>query len=172
MKKAIGGCLRLEDRMDKLSHIDEKGQAFMVDVSGKEKTKRQAIAKGEIQMNPKIIADIVAGKIPKGDVLAVGRIAGIMGAKKTAELIPMCHPLLVTSTKVDLVVDEVGHLIEATASVETTGVTGVEMEALTAVSLALLSIYDMTKALDKSMVIQNVRLVKKTGGKSGTFERS
>lgn len=154
-----------------LSHLDEGGQARMVDVSGKSKTKRTARAQGEISMSPHIIEAILAGDVPKGDVLAVGRIAGIMGAKKTPDLIPMCHPLMLTSTQVDAVVKPETSSVQVTAQVSTTGVTGVEMEALTAVSLALLSIYDMIKALDKSMVIGQVRLLEKKGGKSGTYRR-
>ncbi len=156
----------------KLSHLDAEGRAYMVDVGGKPATEREAIAKGEIYLSLDLLERIEAGEIPKGDVLSVGRIAGIMGAKKTSELIPMCHPMLITNAKVKLDIHKDRGLIEATATVKTQGVTGVEMEALTAVSVALLSIYDMCKAMDKSMVMGQIRLMKKTGGKSGTYERS
>ena len=155
----------------KLSHLDSDGNAYMVDVGGKKETERVATAKGAIYMNEEIIDRILSADIPKGDVLSVGRIAGIMGAKKTWELIPMCHPMLITSAKVELSVNEEKKCIEATGTVKTKGVTGVEMEALTAVSVALLAIYDMCKAIDKSMLIGDIRLLKKTGGKSGTYER-
>jgi cyclic pyranopterin phosphate synthase len=154
-----------------LSHLDQEGNAYMVDVGGKAETERVATAKGEIYMNEEIISRILSADIPKGDVLSVGRIAGIMGAKKTSELIPMCHPMLITSAKVDLNINAEKNCIEATGTVKTKGVTGVEMEALTAVSVALLAIYDMCKAIDKSMEIGRIRLMKKTGGKSGTYER-
>ncbi|QRN84682.1 cyclic pyranopterin monophosphate synthase MoaC [Clostridia bacterium] len=154
-----------------LSHLDQDGKAYMVDVGGKAETERAATAKGEIYMNEEIISRILSADIPKGDVLSVGRIAGIMGAKKTSELIPMCHPMLITSAKVELEVVEEKGCIEARATVKTKGVTGVEMEALTAVSISLLAIYDMCKAIDKSMEIGRIRLMKKTGGKSGTYER-
>lgn len=150
-----------------LTHLDEKGRAHMVDVSAKPDTERVAVARGEIVMQPETLALIQQGGLPKGDVLAVARVAGIMAAKRTHELIPMCHPLLLTQVAVDFVPDESRHLIEITSTVKTTGKTGVEMEALTAVSVAALTIYDMAKAVDRGMRIQSVRLVEKHGGKSG-----
>lgn len=158
--------------MHKLSHINQDGEARMVDVSGKKTSQRRAVARGEIHMQKEVLQAIIDQTIPKGDVLSVGRIAGIMAAKKTSELIPMCHLLLLDSTTLDLQIDEKKSCVQATARVSATGVTGVEMEALTAVSMALLAIYDMIKAVDKSMVIKNVRLLEKHGGKSGTYLRS
>jgi cyclic pyranopterin phosphate synthase len=139
----------------------------MVDVSGKLETERRAIATGRISMSHEAATAIGAGDVPKGDVLAAARIAGIMAAKRTGELIPLCHPLPITSAAIDLNVEEGG--VTATATITTTGRTGVEMEAMTAVSVALLTIYDMAKAIDKSMVIGAVRLLSKTGGKSGDW---
>ena len=150
-----------------LSHLDETGAARMVEVGAKSETARSATAKGHIAMADAARAAILAGDVPKGDVLAAARIAGIMAAKKTAELIPLCHPLALTSVTLDFAPTADG--IEATARVALTGRTGVEMEALTAVSVALLTIYDMAKALDKAMVIGAIRLVEKTGGKSGEW---
>lgn len=155
----------------KLSHLDESGKAYMVNVGGKEATERVAVASGRIYMNGEILTRLEEGTIPKGDVLAVGRIAGIMAAKETSRLIPMCHPLYINGASVELEILREAGCVEATATVETSGRTGVEMEALTAVSVALLAIYDMCKALDKSMVMGDIRLLKKTGGKSGTYER-
>ena len=155
----------------KLSHLDEKGNAHMVDVGAKEETSREAVASGRILMKPEVIERLISGDIPKGDVLAVSRVAGIMGAKQTASLIPMCHPLFIHSCRVDFDIRQSEAAVIATATVGTSGKTGVEMEALTAVSVALLAVYDMCKALDKSMVIEDIRLLKKTGGKSGTYER-
>ena len=151
----------------KLSHVDERGRARMVDVGSKPDTERIAVAKGEIIMRPETLALIQEGGIPKGDVLAVAQVAGVMAAKRVAELIPMCHPLLLTHVQVDFAPDEERSLIEIAATVKTTGKTGVEMEALTAVSVAALTIYDMCKAVDRAMRITNVRLVRKSGGKSG-----
>jgi len=151
----------------KLSHVDERGRARMVDVGSKPDTERIAVAKGEITMRPETLALIQEGGIPKGDVLAVAQVAGVMAAKRVAELIPMCHPLLLTHVQVDFAPDEERSLIEIAATVKTTGKTGVEMEALTAVSVAALTIYDMCKAVDRAMRITNVRLVRKSGGKSG-----
>ena len=151
----------------RLSHIDESGRARMVDVGGKPDTERVAVAKGEIAMRPETLALIQEGGIPKGDVLAVAQVAGIMAAKRTHELIPMCHPLLLTHVAVEFAPNEPESCIEITATVRTTGKTGVEMEALTAVVVAALTIYDMCKAVDRAMRIQNVRLVRKRGGKSG-----
>jgi len=152
---------------DKLTHIDESGAARMVDISAKPATYREASATGRIDMSAEAIAAIRAGTVKKGDVLAVARIAGIMAAKKTAELIPLCHPLPISGVTVDLVPDEKG--VIATATVSTTHGTGVEMEAITAVSVALLTIYDMAKALDRAMVIGAVRLLTKSGGRSGDW---
>jgi len=151
----------------KLSHVDEQGRVRMVDVGSKPDTERVAVAKGEIIMRPETLALIQEGGIPKGDVLAVAQVAGVMAAKRVAELIPMCHPLLLTHVQVDFAPDEERSLIEIAATVKTTGKTGVEMEALTAVSVAALTIYDMCKAVDRAMRITNVRLVRKSGGKSG-----
>ena len=153
--------------MADLTHLDEAGKARMVDVGGKAETARVAIASGRIRMNPAALAAIRDGAAPKGDVLAAARIAGIMAAKKTAELIPLCHPLALDAVTVDFTVEDDG--LRATATASLTGRTGVEMEALTAVSVALLTIYDMAKAIDKGMVIESVRLIEKRGGKSGLW---
>jgi cyclic pyranopterin phosphate synthase len=139
----------------------------MVDVGGKPDTRRVAVAKGEITMRPETLALIQDGGIPKGDVLAVAQVAGIMAAKRTHTLIPLCHPLLLTHVTVELAPHEADNLIEITAMVKTTGKTGVEMESLTAVAVAALAIYDMCKAVDRAMHITNIRLVRKSGGKSG-----
>lgn len=153
--------------MADLTHLDETGAARMVDVSAKSDTQRRAVAEGRITMSADAAAAIRNGAVPKGDVLAVARVAGIMAAKRTGDLIPLCHPLPITSVTVDLVPDDSG--VTATAIVATIGKTGVEMEAMTAVSVALLTIYDMAKAIDKAMVIGGVRLLEKTGGKSGDW---
>lgn len=158
--------------MDKLSHFDSKGDAHMVDVSDKDVTSRVAVAEGFIRMTPETLAMITDGSAKKGDVLGVARLAGIMGAKKTSELIPLCHPLPITKVAVDLTPDTDLPGVRVTATVKTTGQTGVEMEALTAVSTACLTVYDMVKAVEKSMVIGEVRLVLKDGGKSGLYEAS
>lgn len=150
-----------------LTHLDEDGSARMVDISGKAVTTREAVATGRIDMSREAAAAIAAGTMKKGDVLAVARIAGIMAAKRTADLIPLCHPLPLSSVAVDLVPDEEGVTVNVTA--RTTGRTGVEMEALTGASAALLTIYDMAKAMDKAMIIRNIRLLSKTGGKSGDW---
>lgn len=150
-----------------LTHLDESGAARMVDIAGKPVTAREAVATGRITMVPEAAQAIRAGAVAKGDVLAAARLAGIMAAKKTAELIPLCHPLPLTRVTIDLAPDETGVTVTATAATE--GKTGVEMEALTAVSVALLTLYDMAKALDKRMEIGAIRLVSKTGGKSGDF---
>jgi cyclic pyranopterin phosphate synthase len=155
-----------------LSHLDEQGRARMVDVGDKADTDRIAIARGQVTMQPQTLALIRAGGIEKGDVLAVARVAGIMGAKRTSDLIPMCHPLMLTNVKLELELPAEGDtsdpaVINITATVKTHGKTGVEMEALTAVTVAALTIYDMAKAVDRAMHIQNVRLVRKSGGKSG-----
>jgi len=150
-----------------LTHLDEEGRARMVGVGGKPDTERVAVAKGEITMLPKTLALIQEGGIPKGDVLAVAQVAGILAAKQTHQLIPLCHPLLLTHVAVEFAPNETKNLIEITATVKTTGKTGVEMEALTAVAVAALTVYDMCKAVDRAMRITNIRLVRKSGGKSG-----
>lgn len=152
-----------------LTHLDETGAAHMVDVGGKADTKRVAVAEGHVKMLPATLKAVREGNAPKGDVLGTARIAGIQAAKRTAELIPLCHPLALTKIAVDLVPDEALPGIRITAQVELTGKTGVEMEALTAVSVAALTIYDMAKALEKSMEIGAIRLTSKTGGKSGDW---
>jgi len=156
--------------MSGLSHFDAAGQAHMVDVSGKTVTTRVAIAEGTVLMSPGTLALVQAGTAKKGDVLGIARLAGIMGAKKTAELIPLCHPLPMTKVALDLVTDPDLPGVRITATVKTAGQTGVEMEALTAVSTAALTIYDMLKAAEKGMRIDGIRLLSKTGGKSGTWE--
>ena len=156
---------------DKLTHVNAKGEAHMVDVGGKHETDRIAIAHGSIKMARETLEAIENGNAPKGDVLATARIAGIMGAKKTSELIPLCHPLMLTKIAVDITADHDLPGYQITATVGLNGKTGVEMEALTAVSITCLTIYDMAKALDKSMVISNICLLEKRGGKSGTWKR-
>jgi cyclic pyranopterin phosphate synthase len=153
-----------------LTHLDEAGAARMVDVSGKTATAREAVAAGRIRMSAEALAAIRAGSLAKGDALAVARVAGIMAAKRTSELIPLCHPLPIARVSVEFTFEE--GAIAATATVATEGKTGVEMEALTAVSVALLTLYDMGKAIDKAMAIEDVRLVSKTGGKSGDWSLS
>jgi cyclic pyranopterin phosphate synthase len=153
--------------MSDLTHLDEGGAARMVDVGAKAETQREAVASGRITMSAEAAAAIRDGLVKKGDVLSVARIAGIMAAKKTSDLIPLCHPLALTKITLDLVPDATG--VTATATVALTGRTGVEMEALTAVSVALLTVYDMAKAIDKMMRIEDIRLVSKTGGKSGNW---
>ena len=155
--------------LESLTHINEEGYAKMVDVSEKEETIREAIAKGSIYMNRNTIMAIVEGKIKKGDVLSVAQIGGIMGAKSTSDIIPMCHNINIYGADLDFHVDENNSKIDIIATVRTVGVTGVEMEALTSVSIAALTIYDMCKAIDKEMVISDIHLVKKTGGRSGDF---
>ena len=153
--------------MNQLTHLDEHGKARMVDVGGKAATARQAVATGAIRMSAAALAAIRQGAVPKGDVLAAARIAGIMAAKKTADLIPLCHPLALDTVTVDFAIED--DAVRATATAALTGKTGVEMEALTACTVALLTIYDMAKAIDKGMVIEGVRLLAKTGGKSGEW---
>ena len=153
--------------MSRLTHLDEDGSARMVDVSAKAVTVREGIATGHIAMSEDAVAAIAQGLVKKGDVLAVARVAGIMAAKRTSDLIPLCHPLALTSVTIDFDLEPAGVTVTATA--KTAGQTGVEMEALTAASVALLTIYDMAKALDKGMVIGNVRLLAKSGGKSGDW---
>lgn len=155
--------------MTKLTHIDEKGSARMVDVSTKDATTRTAMAEAIVRMKPETLALVLGGAAPKGDVLAAARIAGIMAAKKTSELIPLCHPLPIAGVTVVCEPDEADALIRVLASVKVTGQTGVEMEALTAASIAALTIYDMLKAVERGIVIESVRLVSKEGGKSGTY---
>lgn len=155
--------------MSGLNHFDEKGNAVMVDVSEKNETKRVAQAKGIIKVSEEIMNLIKTGNIKKGDVLGVSRVAGIMASKQTSNLIPMCHPLMINGANIDFELDEENNKVIIYSSVKTTGKTGVEMEALTAVSVAALTIYDMCKAVDKRMVIENIHLVSKTGGKSGEF---
>ncbi|WP_237217101.1 cyclic pyranopterin monophosphate synthase MoaC [Falsiroseomonas oryziterrae] len=155
--------------MNKLTHFDEAGRAAMVDVSGKAETSRTAVARGRIVMAPETLALIQAGQVGKGDVLGVARLAGIMAAKRTSDLIPLCHPLMISKVAVDLVAAP-PDAVEIEATVKVTGQTGVEMEALTAVTVAALTVYDMCKAADRGMRIEAVRLVHKSGGKSGTYD--
>ena len=156
--------------MDKLSHFDARGDAHMVDVSDKPETARTAIAQGVISMSAQTLAIIVKGSAKKGDVLGVARLAGIMAAKKTADLIPLCHPLPLTKVALELTPDADLPGVRVVATVRTTGRTGVEMEALTAVSVACLTLYDMVKAAQKSMRISDIHLIMKDGGKSGRYE--
>ena len=158
--------------MTKLSHLDDQGRARMVDVSEKEVTSRIAVARGSIHMRPETLELILEGKVEKGDVFSVARVAGIMAAKKTAELIPMCHPLNITSVEIELNSERNPARVEIEAVVRVNGKTGVEMEAMTAVSVAGLTIYDMCKGVDREMVVGEIRLIKKSGGKSGTFIRN
>ena len=155
--------------MNKLSHLDAQGNAHMVDVSAKDVTRRSATAKARVEMLPETLALILDGKARKGDVIATARIAGIMAAKKTHELIPLCHPLLISKVAVEFAPDEASSSIEVTATVKVEGKTGVEMEALTACSIACLTLYDMCKAVDRGMRITDLRLAEKSGGKSGHF---
>jgi cyclic pyranopterin phosphate synthase len=155
-----------------LTHLDRSGKATMVDVSTKPATEREAVARGSISMKPATIRLIQDRAIPKGDVMAAARIAGIMATKKTANLIPLCHPLAITSVTVDISVDEKKRRMDIVAKVKTVGQTGVEMEALTAVSVAALTIYDMCKAVDREMSISDIVLMEKRGGRSGEFRRS
>lgn len=160
--------IKVEDSMS--THIDAQGNVMMVDVSAKDSTERTAIAEGYIAMSAASLEAVRARAFAKGDVLTVAQLAGIMGAKRTSDLIPLCHPLPLSNSKVEMDVEEKG--IRATCTVKTRGRTGVEMEALTGVSIALLTIYDMCKSLDKGMEISGIRLLKKTGGKSGEYIRS
>lgn len=155
-----------------LTHFDEKGNAVMVDVSDKGITSRMAIATGRIKVNEAVFKAITEGTVKKGDVLGVARVAGIMAAKKTWEFIPMCHPLMLTKCSIDFLLDENKLEVEAHCLVKVNGQTGVEMEALTGVQVALLTIYDMCKAIDKGMVIKEVKLLEKQGGKSGHYKRN
>jgi cyclic pyranopterin phosphate synthase len=158
--------------MAQLSHLDEQGRARMVDVSEKDVTNRVAVARGTIRMRPSTLSLILRGKVEKGDVFSVARVAGIMAAKKTSELIPMCHPLSITSVKIELTPRKNPARVDIEAAVRVNGKTGVEMEAMTAVAAAGLTIYDMCKAVDREMTIGEIRLVEKSGGKSGTFRRN
>ena len=155
----------------KLTHFDESGKARMVDVTVKADTDRTAVAEGRIVMKAETLELVQQGALGKGDVLGVAQVAGIMGAKKTWDLIPMCHPLLLTGVKLDLLIAEATNSVDIVATVKTTGKTGVEMEALTAVSVAALTVYDMCKAVDKDMTIEYIRLTAKSGGKSGNYVR-
>ncbi len=154
------------------THFDAKGNAAMVDVTDKEETERIAVAKGSVLMRPETLAKIQAGDVKKGDVLSVARLAGIQAAKRTADLIPLCHPLPLTSIELELDLDPSRHAIDITATCKLKARTGVEMEALTAVSVAALTIYDMCKALDRAIKLTDIRLVHKSGGKSGIYESS
>ncbi|MHB1132130.1 MAG: cyclic pyranopterin monophosphate synthase MoaC [Chloroflexota bacterium] len=154
-----------------LTHFDEAGRARMVDVSEKADTAREALARGRVRMRPETLSLIKENRVAKGDVLAVAQVAGIMAAKRTWELVPMCHPLLLTGVGLVLTLDEAESTVEIAATVKTAGKTGVEMEALTAVSVAALTVYDMCKAVDRAMTIEDVRLARKSGGKSGEFLR-
>lgn len=155
--------------IEKLTHFDAKGQAIMVDVTHKEETSRTAVAKGRIRVSPETLQAITEGTAKKGDVLGVARVAGIMAVKRTSDLIPMCHPLMLGKCSVDFRLDREQCEVEAICTASLKGQTGVEMEALTGVSVALLTIYDMCKAIDKRMEITGIHLAKKTGGKSGLF---
>jgi len=157
--------------MSKLTHFNQAGEAHMVDIAAKAETARRAVAAGRIVMQGQTLELIQQGKHKKGDVLGVARIAGIMATKRTADLVPMCHPLALTHVSVEFETDEAGAAIECTVTAETTGKTGVEMEALTGVQVTLLTIYDMCKAVDRGMVISDVRLLEKSGGKSGHWQR-
>ena len=154
-----------------LTHFDAAGRAHMVNVTDKQDTERVAVAAGRVVMAAETLSRIEAGLIGKGDVLAVAQVAGIMAAKKTWEIIPMCHPLLLTGVSISFAIDAKASAIDIQAEVKTTGKTGVEMEALTAVSAAALTIYDMCKAIDRGMCVENIRLLRKSGGRSGVFER-
>lgn len=156
--------------MDELTHIDASGRPRMVDVSHKPDTQREAVARGMVRMKASTLALIKGGVTAKGEVLAVAQLAGIMAAKETPRLIPLCHPVLIGDIKIEFGLDEEGSAVEITTTVRSTGKTGVEMEALTATAVAALTIYDMCKAVDRGMRIENIRLVRKTGGKSGTID--
>jgi cyclic pyranopterin phosphate synthase len=153
----------------KLTHLDEAGRPRMVDVTAKPDTAREAVAKGTVRMQPETFQIIKQGKAAKGDVLAVAQLAGIMAAKHTPDLIPLCHPILLSEVKIDFSLNEAESTVDITAAASSTGKTGVEMEAMTAASVAALTVYDMCKAADRAMKIENIRLVKKSGGKSGTI---
>jgi len=156
--------------MPRLTHFDAKGRAVMVDVSRKRESLRTATAKGSVVMRPQTLARIAEGRMKKGDVLAVARLAGIMAAKRTPDLIPLCHPLPLSAVTVDLALDRKRSAVDITATCKLKGRTGVEMEAMTAVAVAALTVYDMCKAVDRAMRLTDIRLVHKSGGKSGTYE--
>jgi cyclic pyranopterin phosphate synthase len=160
----------MTNKNPELTHFDASGQAHMVDVGPKAETHRVAVAAGSIRMQPETLAIILTGSAKKGDVLGIARLAGIMAAKRTSDLIPLCHPLALTRVTVDFESDEAAATIHCRAQVETYGKTGVEMEALTAVQVGLLTIYDMCKAVDRGMVMDNIRVVEKAGGKSGDWK--
>jgi len=155
--------------LEELTHLDEAGRPRMVDVTGKPDTSREAVAKCLVRMQASTFALIKGGEVPKGDVLVVAQLAGIMAAKQTPQLIPLCHPILIGDVKIEFGLDDSDSTVEITATVKSSGKTGVEMEALTAASIAALTIYDMCKAVDRGMQIDRVRLVRKSGGKSGTI---
>lgn len=157
--------------MKRLSHVDRHGRARMVDITDKGETKREAVARGVITMQPETLRMIQQGSLPKGDVLAAARLAGVMAAKRVPDLIPLCHPLLLTSAEIEFTPVERAGRLDIESRVRITGRTGAEMEALTAVAVAALTVYDMCKAVDKAMVIGSIRLVVKKGGKSGTYRR-
>jgi cyclic pyranopterin phosphate synthase len=152
-----------------LTHLNARGEAHIVDIGDKAATRRRAVAQARLEAQPETVAAILGGKLMKGDAVAVARVAGIMAAKKTSELIPLCHPIALTSVSVDIAAD--GDSLAITATAETTGQTGVEMEALTAAAVTALTLYDMAKAMDRGMTITGVQLVEKTGGKSGDYKR-
>lgn len=154
-----------------LTHINEQGRAKMVDVSEKQETLREAVAYGNVYMKRETLQKINEGTIKKGDVLSVAQVAGIMGSKKTSDIIPMCHPIMISGCDISFFLNFDENRIEITATVKNTGQTGVEMEALTAVAIAGLTIYDMCKAIDREMIVSDIKLIKKSGGKSGLFER-
>jgi len=157
--------------MKRLSHVDRRGRARMVDISDKDETKREAVARGVITMRSETLRLIQQGSLPKGDVLAAARLAGVMAAKRVPDLIPLCHPLLLTSAEIEFTPVERAGRLDIESRVRITGRTGAEMEALTAVAVAALTVYDMCKAVDKAMVIGSIRLIAKKGGKSGTYRR-
>lgn len=154
-----------------LTHLNEEGRARMVDVSDKSDTVREAVASGSVYMKKETLQKVIEGSIKKGDVLSVAQVGGIMGAKNTPNIIPMCHPIMITGCDISFKFDMENSKIDIIATAKTTGKTGIEMEALTAVSVAGLTIYDMCKAIDKEMIISNIMLIKKSGGKSGVFQR-
>jgi cyclic pyranopterin phosphate synthase len=168
-RQAFVNTMSSSHPIGELTHFDAQGQAHMVDVGDKASTKRVAVAQGRISMLPATLALVQSGTAKKGDVLGIARLAGIMGAKKTSDLIPLCHPIALTRVAVEFEIDAAVNAIECTATAECTGQTGVEMEALTAVQVALLTVYDMCKAVDRGMVISHVRLLEKHGGKSGSW---
>ena len=155
--------------MEKLTHMDESGRPKMVDITQKPDTHRQAVAKGTVKMQAATLDLLKKGKMAKGDVLAVAQLAGIMAAKQTPNLIPLCHPLLIGDIRIEFSLNEKDSTVEITTTVESTGKTGVEMEALTATAVTALTIYDMCKAVDRGIIIENIRLIRKSGGKSGTI---